>query len=113
LLCKPLRKQVEYACSSQPVEYSLGKILLRTTAWILLCAAPLCAQTSGFSLNTYLGASVLAILSIAIFYALWEKLEKQRGILVAILALMVIAVIYYWPAVLHWIRGSAINLDIR
>ena len=91
----------------------MGKILLRTTAWILLCAVPLCAQTSGFDLKKFLGASVLAILAIAVFYALWEKLENQRGILVAILALTVIAIIYYWPAVLHWIRGSAITLDIK
>jgi uncharacterized membrane protein len=91
----------------------MGKIFLRTTVWILLCAAPLCAQTTGFDLERFLGASVLAILAITVFYALWAKLENQRGILVAILALAVIAVIYYWPTVLRWMRGSAITLDIK
>ncbi len=89
------------------------KMILRTTCLILLSAAPLCAQATGFDLNKFLGAGVLAILAIAVFYWFWEKLENQRGILIVIMAVVVIGVIYYWPAVLRWMRGSAITLDIK
>jgi hypothetical protein len=91
----------------------MTKTILRTTCLILFSAAPLCAQTTGFDLSRFLGAGVVAVLAMVVFYWFWEKLENHRGILIAIMALVVIGAIHYWPSVLRWMRGSAITLDIK
>jgi len=91
----------------------MGKMFLRAMFLILFCAAPLCAQTTGFDPKKFLGAGALAILAIAVFYWLWDRLENQRGILLVILVLAGLAVVRYWPGILHWMWGSAITLPVK